>query len=67
MAEQFIGKYRLDVFSSADGKNYNNIISDSKSRSSLFYNRDVADISRSKSNSGGTTYQFYIWKSPIKK
>jgi hypothetical protein len=57
----------LDVFTSQDGKSYNNIISDSKSRSSLFYNRDVGDKSRNQTSTMGTTYQFYIWKSPIKK
>jgi hypothetical protein len=69
MAEQFIGSYRLDVFTSKDAKSYNNIISDSKSKSSLFYNADVSDKRRSEMTTPGlgTTYQFYIWKSQIKK
>ncbi len=69
MAEQFIGSYRLDIFTSKDSKNYNNIISDSKSKSSLFYNLPVTDRGRSDMQSPdlGNTYQFYLWKSPIKK
>jgi RHS repeat-associated protein len=71
MAEQFIGKYQLDVFTSQDSENYLNIISDSKSRSSVLYNRDVKDVRRShpstKKWGTGTTYQFYIWKSPKKE
>lgn len=66
-AEQFIGSYRLDIFTSKDGKSYNNIISDSKNRSSLFFNADVSNKSRSQTNTMGTTYQFYIWKSPTQK
>ena len=68
MAEQFIGSYRLDIFTSQNGKDHLNIISDSKSKSSLYLNLPVTDKRRNETQSGslGTTYQFYIWKSPLK-
>lgn len=70
MAEQFIGSYRLDVFSSQKGNYFNNVISDTKSRSSLLYNRNVNDVRRSHPSTQnwgtGTTFQFYIWQTPKK-
>lgn len=65
MAKQFIGSYRYDAFTSSDGKALNNVISDSKSRTSLFLHLPFSNQSRSKSQSRAfsNTYQFYIWKS----
>lgn len=69
-AEQFIGSYRLDVFSSNDCKSFCNIISDVKSRSSLLYDANANDVKRgdpsTKTWGTGNTYQFYLWKSPRK-
>ena len=68
MAEQFIGSYRLDVFSSSNNKNFLNIISDSKNKSSLFLHLPIENTRRKQQQdpSLGNTYQFYIWKSPKK-
>ncbi len=71
MAKQFIGSYRLDVSTGKGGTAYNNIVSDSKSRTSLFYHApfitNVRRGTQSANNYGmGNTYQFYIWKTPIK-
>lgn len=69
MAEQFIGGYRLDVFTGKSGTAYNNIVSDSKSRSSLFLHLPVTNVRRGSQSAKefgmGNTYQFYIWKTPI--
>jgi hypothetical protein len=70
MAEQFIGGYRLDVFTSKNGTAYNNIVSDSKSRSSLFLRLPLENVRRGTQSAQkygmGNTYQFYIWKTPLK-
>lgn len=63
MAKQFIGSYRYDAFTSSDGKMLNNVISDSKSRTSLFLHLPFANQRRSQSRAFSNTYQFYIWKS----
>lgn len=65
MAKQFIGSYRYDAFTSSDGKALNNVISDSKSRTSLFLHLPFSNQSRSQGQSRAfsNTYQFYIWKS----
>jgi uncharacterized protein RhaS with RHS repeats len=65
-AKQFIGSYRYDAFTSADGKNLNNVISDSKSRSSFFLHLPLSNKSRSQTRDFANTYQFYIWKSTKK-
>lgn len=64
MAKQFIGSYRYDAFTSSDGKMLNNVISDSNSRTSLFYHLPFTNKSRSQTRAFSNTYQFYIWKSP---
>jgi hypothetical protein len=68
MAKQFIGSYRFNAFTSADGKNFNNIISDSKSRSSFFYHLvpESGNRRRGQTPDFANTYQFYIWQSPKK-
>ncbi|KAA6302576.1 MAG: hypothetical protein EZS26_001083 [Candidatus Ordinivivax streblomastigis] len=67
MAKQFIGSYRFDTFTSSDGQNLNNVISDSKSRTSLFYHLPgLLNKNRSQTRDFANTYQFYIWKSPKK-
>jgi RHS repeat-associated protein len=66
IAEQFVGSFRLDVFSTKDQKNSIFIISDSKSRSSLFYHLPIENVPRASSsamqNGMGNTFQYYIWK-----
>jgi hypothetical protein len=66
LAEQFVGSFRLDVFSTKDQKNSIFIISDSKSRSSLFYHLPIENVPRASSsamqNGMGNTFQYYIWK-----
>jgi RHS repeat-associated protein len=66
MAKQFIGSYRYDAFTSADGQNLNNVISDSKSRSSFFLHLPFNNKGRSQTQDFANTYQFYIWQSPKK-
>lgn len=63
LVKQFIGSYRYDGFTSSDGKTLNNVISDSKSKTSLFYHLPFTDQSRSQARTFSNTYQFYIWKS----
>ena len=65
VAEQFVGSYRFDIFTSKDGKHFNNVVSDSKSLSSLLYHLYPPqwNIDRRKQKELGNTYQFYIWKS----
>ncbi|WP_129585937.1 RHS repeat-associated core domain-containing protein, partial [Bacteroides bouchesdurhonensis] len=63
MAKQFIGSYRYDAFTSSDGKTLNNVISDSKSRTSLFFHLPFSNQSRNQTRAFSNTYQFYIWKS----
>ena len=74
LPEQFVGSYTLNVFTSSDGKSYLNILSDSKSRESLFYravknNPDRDPSNRNPSLPSGqettNTYQFYLWKVPV--
>ncbi|MDE6238930.1 MAG: hypothetical protein K2M54_02965 [Muribaculaceae bacterium] len=61
---QFIGTYRYDGYSSNDGKSIYNIATDSKSVTSLGYHIPfLSNHRRSKQNSFGNTYQFYLWKS----
>ena len=60
---QFIGKYRYDGFTSKDGKYINNVVTDSKSCTSLFYHfPGVVNHRRSQGRELGSTYQFYIWR-----
>ena len=60
---QFIGTYRYDGYSSADGKYINNIVTDSKSKTSLFYHLPgIKNHRRRQSKEFGNTYQFYIWR-----
>jgi hypothetical protein len=66
MAKQFIGSYRYDAFTSADGQNLNNVISDSKSRSSFFLHLPLNNKGRGQTRDFANTYQFYIWQSPKK-
>jgi len=65
MAKQFVGSYRYDAFTSKDGKYLNNVVSDSKSRSSLFYHLYPSSWNKKRSQQKimGNTYQFYIWQS----
>ena len=63
---QFIGTYRYDGYSSNDGRNINNVVTDTKSVTSLGYHFSFLkkkDHRRSQAKALGTTYQFYIWKS----
>ena len=65
MAKQFNGSYRYDAFTSKDGNYLNNVISDSKSMSSLLYHLypSSRNPNRAQQKIMGTTYQFYIWQS----
>ena len=61
---QFIGTYRYDGYSSADGMLINNVVTDSKSCTSLFYHLPgVSNHRRVENKEFGNTYQFYIWQS----
>ena len=62
-AKQFVGSYRYDGYTSKDGKYINNVITDSKSRTSLFYHPNLDTPRRKECNALGNTYQFYIWRS----
>ena len=61
--KQFVGSYRYDGYTSRDGKYINNVIMDSKSRTSLFYHSGFINPRRKDGNMLSNTYQFYIWKS----
>lgn len=65
MAKQFVGSYPYDAFTSSDDKALNNVISDSKSRTSLFLHLPFSNQSRrqSQSRAFSHTYQSYIWRS----
>ena len=63
IVKQFIGSYRYDGYISKDGNYVNNVILDSKSRTSLFYHGGLDNPRRNVSKTLGNTYQFYIWKS----
>ena len=61
---QFIGTYRYDGYSSKDGHSINNVVTDTKSISSLGYHISfLKNHRRSQNKAFGTTYQFYIWRS----
>lgn len=61
MALQFIGSYRHDMNESSKGQFIYHVVSDSKSRTSLFYHLPIANKSRGESRFLGNTYQFYVW------
>ena len=65
LAKQFIGSYRYDAYTSRNGAYLNNVVSDSKSMSSLLYHLypSSKNPSRGQQKIMGTTYQFYIWQS----
>jgi RHS repeat-associated protein len=67
MAKQFIGSYRFDAFTGSDGKNLNNVVSDSKSRTSFFLHLPLNNQRRNQTRNFANTYQFYIWQSSKKK
>ena len=61
---QFIGTYRYDGYSSEDGHYINNVVTDTKSVTSLVYHIPfLKNHRRSQKKVFGTTYQFYIWRS----
>ena len=61
---QFIGTYRYDGYSSKDGRYINNVVTDTKSVTSLGYHIPFLENHRRSQNKElGTTYQFYIWRS----
>lgn len=63
---QFIGTYRYDGYSSKDGHYINNVVTDSKSVTSLGYHIPfLKNHRRGQNRILGNTYQFYIWR--IKK
>lgn len=58
---QFIGTYRYDGYSSNDGQYINNVVTDSKSVTSLGYHIPfLNNHRRSQKKEFGNTYQFYI-------
>ena len=75
LAEQFIGTYRLDIYTGDNRTHYINMISDSKSRKSFLLRMPVDNPNRPNNNRaprqtnqaqwGSNTVQFYIWKTPI--
>lgn len=61
---QFIGTYRYDGLCSKDGCYIYNVVTDSKSLTSLLYHFPFLNNHRRSQRKGfGNTYQFYIWKS----
>ena len=61
---QFIGTYRYDGYSSKDGSYFNNVVTDTKSITSLVYHIPFLKNHRREQNKAfGTTFQFYIWRS----
>ena len=67
MAQQFIGSYRYDIYTSGSGVLFNNVVSDSKNVRSLFYHIVPKRYNKDRkvyTNHFGNTYQFYIWQSP---
>ncbi len=67
MAQQFIGSYRYDIYTSGNGVLFNNVVSDSKSVRSLFYHIVPDRYNKDRkfyTNCFGNTYQFYIWQFP---
>ena len=75
LAEQFIGTYRLDIYTDDNRTHYIYMISDSKSRKSFLLRMPVNNPNRPDNNRaprqtnqaqwGSNTMQFYIWKTPI--
>ncbi len=64
LAKQYIGSYRYDGYTSRDGRYINNVVTDSKSVTSLIYHIPfLKNHRRSRNSELGTTYQFYIWQS----
>ena len=60
---QFIGTYRYDGYSSKNGKYINNVVTDTKSVTSLIYHIPFFNNHRRSQNRNfGNTYQFYIWR-----
>ena len=61
---QFIGTYRYDGYSDKDGNYINNVVTDTKSITSLGYHIPfLKNHRRSQNKEFGNTYQFYIWRS----
>lgn len=61
---QFIGTYRYDGYTSKNPLFINNVATDSKSITSLFYHIPfLKNHRRSQKKKLSNTYQFYIWKS----
>jgi len=61
---QFIGTYRYDGYSSKDGRYINNVVTDSKSVTSLVYHIPfLKNHRRNRNREFGTTYQLYFWRS----
>lgn len=67
LTQQFVGNYRIDIYTSKDSKNLLFILSDSKSMTSALYHLPFKNIERDKNSitPGGTTYQNYIWTEPV--
>ncbi len=62
---QFIGTYRYDGYSSKDGQYINNVVTDSKSITSLGYHiHYIGNHRRSQGKEFGNTYQFYVKRTP---
>lgn len=60
---QFVGTYRYDGYSSKNGKYINNVVTDTKSVTSLIYHIPFFNHHRRNQNRNlGNTYQFYIWR-----
>lgn len=60
---QFVGTYRYDGYSSKNGKYINNVVTDTKSVTSLIYHIPFFNNHRRSQNRNlGNTYQFYIWR-----
>lgn len=58
---QYVGTYRYDGYSSKDGQYINNVVTDSKSVTSLGYHIPfLNNHRRSQGRKFGNTYQFYI-------
>jgi len=69
LAEQFVGSFSLNIFPTDNCATDCFILSDTKSRTSLFYHLPIDNVDRTDSRAMkqgmGTTYQYYLWKEPI--
>ena len=69
LTKQFVGDYRVDIYTSQDTKRLLFVVSDSKSMTSALYHAPtITNFERDPNQTfspGGNTYQKYIWSEPV--